>query len=461
MSRHRRSVKESVKLVFCILPFLLILAFSFLYFAEIGMFDDKNSDMNVKFSKLVNSDNYDEREIFQNDLFLPEFIGLCRDSRQRKGIVGNVDAVSEVFYELLPQLFSVIDTGKIEISDTNAWIDAANGECVYIRFFNSVQLSFIGAATDYFNSYPNLEFDPSVKELVISFSDEDGAKLYLRSPLGSVFRMDAGNGIILSPEELLSKIGESNLYDFEFVFEIDGELDAFSQTQPLVLGAMRRMGIEISLYDCDWQRPSESELLRSIIGYYGFNVDKLNSYTENDALISLASHGSLRLTANTFSYTAYEGEGIELEDYLDYIPSSVLNLGDEYRAIMLIANKTVELLDGVLLDASLSLDSVYLTDSGIRAEFAYSYSNMQIVGDGIGAVIETSNGKLIKAEFSFFSAKMRAYPKSIYSGKWLAVSKLSQLGKTDRYVYLEMSPVYYVEEGKSDVVPDWKVKGFR
>jgi hypothetical protein len=464
MAKYKRPMKEKIKLLLCVLMFLFIISFTLAYFVQIGMFDSDRQNPDVEFGKLINAHaSHDKDDLFAKDMFLPEFIGLSPAGKKRQGIVGSADAISELYGEIETQLADVLQSGEIVSATEDDFISSLDKESIYLRYFDSVPLSFICSAASNFDFCPKYEYDPNVKEIVISYDDSSNALIYFKTPTGGVYRTDSQCDISLSVDELLARMGDSNLSRFEFVFESarSDELGPYSDTQPLVLDPLLRMGIDVSFYESAWETPSDSELLRGLLAYYGFSADKLNSYYEGQSLVSLQTHGSIKLSPTSFSYTAYESEGIELGEYLDYITDSRLDLVDEYRAVMIIANQMSRMFDDISGVAELSLVRLRQTESGLSAKFGYSYSNMPIIDSSVACVIETSDGKLVRADFCYYSAKLRVHSQSIYSGEWLAYAKLKQLGRTDDFRYLEMSLAYYVNDREKTVSPDWKVKGLK
>lgn len=455
---------EGIKLAICVLLFALILLFTYMFLFGSRALDGGAKDESLEFSKLINAHgSHDGSELIRSDMFLPEFIGLCTNGGERVGVVANTDAIVELFGEIAPQLRQSLGENDVESMPGDLWFDIASGECVYIRFFDSVPLSFVSAAVNSFDSCTEFDRDAGVKELIISYGDGGTAQLYIKSARGTVCRVGGKVSASVSVSELLSGIGESTRNSFEFAFNAERaeRLERFSPTQPLLSNSIRRFGIELVRPALEWDRPLESELARELLSYYGFNVDKLNSYIEDDMLISLQIHGTMEFFQSGFNYFAHDGEGVDISDYLDYIPSESGSLCDEYRAIMIIASETARRLESISGDAILSITRVYRTERGACAELGYSYANIPIIEENASGVIEIADRALSRVSVSYLGANAQMYPQSVYSGEWLAVSKLEQLGRTDAYSFLEMSLVYYADDESKTIMPDWKVRGMR
>ncbi len=457
-------ILERIKLAICVILFTLILLFTYMFLLGTRALDRGANDESLEFGKLINAHgSHDGSELIEADMFLPEFIGLCTKEGERVGVVANTDAIVELFSEITLQLRQSMSENDVEAVPNDIWFDIASGECVYIRFFDSVPLSFVSAAVNSFDSCTEFEHDAGVKELILSYGDSDRAQLYVRSARGNVCRVGKSVSASVSVSELLSGIGESTRNSFEFAFNAQRaeRLERFSSTQPLLSNSIRRFGIDVFRPSVEWDSPLESTLTKELLSYYGFNVDKLNSYIEDDMLISLQIHGTMEFFDGGFNYFAHDGQGVDISDYLDYIPSESGSLCDEYRAIMIIASETARRLEGVSGDAALTITRVYRTEHGACAEFGYSYANIPIIEENASGVIEIADRTLARASFSYLGANAQMYPQSVYSGEWLAVSKLEQLGRTDAYSFLEMSLVYYADDISKTVMPDWKVRGMR
>lgn len=455
---------ERIKLAVCVVLFTLILSFTYMFLLGTRALDSGAKNESLEFSKLINAHgSHDGSELIRADMFLPEFIGLCTKEGEMVGVVANTDAVAELFGEIALQLKESLGEDDVESMPSDVWFDIASGECVYIRFFDSVPLSFVSAAVNSFDSCTEFEHDTSVKELIVSYDGSGAARLYVRSARGSVCRVGKSVGASVTVGELLSGIGESTRNDFEFAFNARRaeRLQSFSSTQPLLSNSIRRFGIDIVKPSLEWESPLESPMMKELLSYYGFNIDKLNSYIEGDALISLQTHGTMEFYEGGFDYFAHEGQGVDISDYLDYIPSGSGSLCDEYRSIMIIASETARLFEDVSGDAVLSLLRVYRTERGVCAELGYSYANIPIVAQNASGVIEIADRTLSRASFSYLGANAQMYPQSVYSGEWLAVSKLRQLGRTDEYSFLEMSLVYFADDISKTIIPDWKVRGMK
>lgn len=455
---------ERIKLAVCVILFTLILSFTYMFLLGTRALDRGARDESLEFSKLINAHgSHDGSELIIGDMFLPEFIGLCTKEGERVGVVANTDAIAELFGEIALQLRGSLGENDVEAVPSDIWFDIASGECVYIRFFDSVPLSFVSAAVNSFDSCTEFDHDAGVKELMLSYGDGGRAQLYVRSARGSVCRVGKSVSASVSVGELLSGVGEATRNSFEFAFNAERaeRLERFSSTQPLLSNSIRRFGIDVFIPSVEWERPLESTLTRELLSYYGFNIDKLNSYVEDDMLISLQTHGTMEFFDGGFNYFAHDGQGVDISEYLDYIPSGSGSLCDEYRSIMIVASQTARSLEGISGDAALSLVRVYRTERGVCAELGYSYANIPIIEENAGGVIEIADRTLARASFSYFGANAQMYPQSVYSGEWVAVSKLEQLGRTDAYSFLEMSLVYYADDISITIMPDWKVRGMR
>ena len=130
---------ERIKLAVCVILFTLILSFTYMFLLGTRALDRGARDESLEFSKLINAHgSHDSSELIIGDMFLPEFIGLCTKEGERVGVVANTDAIAELFGEIALQLRGSLGENDVEAVPSDIWFDIASGECVYIRFFDSV-----------------------------------------------------------------------------------------------------------------------------------------------------------------------------------------------------------------------------------------------------------------------------------------------------------------------------------
>lgn len=463
--RIRRPLRETMKLIACAVLFLLVCVTVFSYLFQMGLLQRRTADATDYRSLFAATEDATERE----PGILPDFIGLCSADGAKTGVTANRNAVLDLYREIMGDLapalagiaFSPLTDGDA------AWMAAAAGECVYLRYSSSLPVSCIAAEVQKDVSRILAGTDCLAKEMLISLDTNGGARLLVRDDEGTVYAA-AWMKTSLTVPALSLTAGNVGTCSFCFLYESRdaGEMTAFSPTQPLPAGTIRLPEITVAYPFADFEGETGQDWQTEILSLFSYNADKLNSYREGNVTVCVQPHGQLRLAPDGFTYTAFSDGGLDCVTDSE-VPSENAQ-AEGYRAMLLLCDRVSGLARHYFGgDARLSVKTVEYRGDVLHVEWEYRYANLPVAEGQPAAEMELRDGKLISAAFRYRDITSDLLLCSTYPARWAVVSTYRQWltagGNAENYVSLDAVMSYRVSDAdeKGQIRPGWHLRGYR
>lgn len=373
----------------------------------------------------------------------PEFIGYkLSDVAMPLGTVGDEVALREMYSLIKPcvlELFgkdSVVRTLTKTEGEKQILEAQSSDEFVYIRYHEPVLYQLIYAYAE--DSLTVSESDVAsgassnvsgyIKDMVI-IPDEDYAAhrfvAYATDSRGNYFEFRPDNHFVASKFYIseLAQDGEaSNVYSFDFV-----KLPGSGIPEPMV-------DAEIVTPALSYESvlATDEAYREDILKLFGYNLDKLNFYNDNEEIVYVDLGSRLRIGDGAISFVAVDDaeRGIEIGSLLGYMGGESYSLFDKLTAVDSLIRKLKKISPTFLGgdEAEICLGDVYTEGSLLVIEYFLTYDSVRVSGEPVLRVHLTEN---TLRQIEIILTDVRASTYETYNPKPAYV--LRKLGELNKY----------------------------
>jgi len=204
-----------------------------------------------------------------------------------------------------------------------------------------------------------------------------------------------------------------------------------------------------------------------IVRIFNFNPDKINTYSEaKNTNIYVETHGSLKIAEDRLTYTARNGVGIPMSDFIGYSHSG--SDGDIYDMVRA-AQKFIESVRNINAnyvgkDADMYISGVYKKDDKIVIEYSYYLDNVKIELDEkeYALSIESDGYNITHVDLFTLSVDAAAADTTLsYTQKWAIKrhlsDRISEGGENEQIRVNDVRLVYSAISGEDYILPNWRI----
>lgn len=328
---------------------------------------------------------------------MPEFIGYKQASMPSpRAALAHRGAISELYKitkSCLSELFGKQSVCR-ELTAENGRLlfETACGEneFVYLRYYTPVlyQLIYAYAADDLTVSENDVAMGQNgivsayISDIII-IPDKDFAAhrfvAYATDRNGHFFEFRPSDHIVSSSFYIsaLAEMGTSvTSYDFTFASH-----ERLSLPEPIVNAGVEYGCIELSSVPVNGE-----DVQNGLLSLFGYNLSKLDSYTDENGYVFVDTHSQLRLEEGLVHFLADDAEGdtsslrgISIDTLLGYSRSDTSGLFDKLTAVDNLIKK-ISRISPILTgdEALLCLGDVYTDDGLLVIEYIPTYDGVRI-----------------------------------------------------------------------------------
>jgi hypothetical protein len=513
------SVGEYVKNILLVILFVSVIVLSGMYIVTLnrsGTISRDTARDDITFEKLWTVQDGAMSENTLSQIVTPRFMGFkTAIQNDPAGVSAGEKYINELYKKTGVYLYYALSAAAVteKIPDAEEevfWLSLIHSDnYIYIRYHSPIPHQLIQASGGDLSGLGYGEYNRAeghivyVKDLfILPVTETDGesseestsltCRIAVRADDDSVYVFtppasadDSGAnpypGIDASLDEvtklLVDAYGEG-MQKYHFAYSNGDDRALYADKTEVVTDA----GIPLKTIRADaktagkyiYSRPGDFE---QIVRIFNFNPDKINTYSEaNNTNIYVETHGSLKIAEDRLSYTARNGVGIPLSDFIGYSHSG--SEGDVYdivRAAQIFIEKIGAInVNYIGRDADLCISGVYGRDNKIVIKYSYFCDNVMLVPDGneYALAIESDGINITSIDLFTLSAEVLSADESSnisadtmlsYTQKWAAKKHLSdrEESQADTVVRVsDMRLVYHVtasDENDENIIPNWSI----
>ncbi len=409
---------------------------------------------------------------YDNESFLPEFLGYKLSGSDPIGIFSNSDIMTDM-YETVFDHFSVLLSSKAHaVMLTKLDGDALWNQCIasdsyiYMRFRADIPSAIF---YNYINGSPYPDYADmyegditNISEMFVIF-DSNTSHIVTRSEACEVtlFALkDERDAPIFVTSLIAAYNNNKDFVSFDF-YKNSGDYRyenlGISDSAIIVKNEMLSRKITVSTKLYDYIKPeivsvglSENEGM--FFSVFGYNPDKISKYsTEEGSYVYVDSHGKTEIWGNgNVSYTGTQG--IELSEFLGYRSvSGSYSVSEMLNACGIFIEKMTNVSPSIIGgDGIPVLSRMYYSEDALCIEFSYAFENIALVdqkGEDLIACRFVLRNDMVSDFYirSIDITDMKQVAQS-YPQSWTAENIGESLPSDAVYTNARLRPVYVISD---------------
>lgn len=354
------------------------------------------------------------------EAILPSFIGVVLDGN-KQGVCAGDSVITEIYTTLAPWIADALASEPVEA----AYDPNMQSNMLVIEYHTALPCAYVGICAAALTESDTAETVYTSSSLLYMVK-----RLFLQITPGGkyVLLTEADDGSWLQyvcPNEMgemyptAQKWAEwtdgfrNHFYRFAFAAELEDDTE--NPWEIVFLDRMRTRSVILG-DEMGGMLRNRQDHMNTFVRLFNYNPDKLSSHEENDGTLTIVeNHGILRLSANSFLYTANAGGGVELSHIIGYRED--YTVADILRSAWTILEKLRDMRSYYVgADAGITLTEVVRTEDGIRLVFSYTFDNL-LLSDCAPAMtfIVTEDYRLIQAEIYTIAVRSSGEYSAMYT----------------------------------------------
>jgi len=345
---------------------------------------------------LISDADGDSETVSLANYVVPAFIGVA-PAPEGLGISVGDDVIKELYSMLSPCLASGLKGEGAPYTELGWELLRQSDRVVYIKYHSALPVSVLqGAAAAVCGTEESAGAagGRAVRELFILLPNEQygDCQVVLRTTDGAFLRF-----VCDSQEEYptLADIVDftQSLRQSFFRFVLGNSKT--SSTEPVFLERIRTRNILLTPDTASMMTDNLNHHKNTLLRMFDFNPDKLSTHEEADGtLVTVESHGILRIQSDRFMYTAGVDGGVPLQQLGGY--RERYTLFDSLRSACTVIRNLREMYRFYMGgDADVILTGVSRQNEQIRMVFRYAFDNLLLENCDPAMVMVVENGRVM------------------------------------------------------------------
>ncbi len=352
------------------------------------------SAIGEKFDRLWSAQSGEAPEGLDGGRLVPEFIGYKQAANQKEyAAFADANALAALYEITSPCILELFGSGSVcktlpATDGENMFGLACSGEeYVYIRYHVPVLYQLIYAyAADRLTVFEgdvaageNGAVGAYISELVIVPDKNFAAHrfvAYAHDGEGNYYEFSPGDSVVSSDfyiSKLVSDVQNINTVEYRFEHS-----ENFSGIEPIVCEDVETYKITQS--DATLSEDERNELL----SLFGYNLDKLSSYSDENGYVYIDTHSQLRINAGYIAFSADDSagmsaslRGVRIDSLLGYTNSAASGLFDKLTAVDNLIRKLGQISPMLIgSGGKLCLGEVYSEGGLLVVEYFMTYNGV-------------------------------------------------------------------------------------
>jgi len=223
-----------------------------------------------------------------------------------------------------------------------------------------------------------------------------------------------------------------------------------SSTEPVFQERIRTRNVRLVNETARMMTDNRKDHQNALLRLFDFNPDKLNIHEEADStLVTVESHGIMRIQPDRFLYTAGLDGGVSLQQFIGY--REQYTLFDNIRSACTVVQKLREMYKFYMGgDAEVLLTGVFRQGEQIRMEFRYVFDNLLLENCDPAMAVTVEKDKVLSVDIYAIGVLSRGE----FQAEYLESGVLESIGTEN---ITDMTMAYRVDMSllDRDIFPVW------